>query len=1015
MSTLTMSRRSFVKTAAASAAVAAFVGASAPLTALAENEAAPTSGGTVTRIRSTCRGCGKVECGVWVYVQDGKVIRTEGDDDCFLTMGNHCSKGQASIQAAYHPDRIKYPMKRTNPKGDDDPGWTRISWDEAYQTIADNILEITDKYGRESTFTWCGTGRQWCMQSDAGMALTHFGTPNIVAAYQVCKGPRHFSSRLDNVQAWSWSEVINHSTKFVQWATDQSISNYDDASRTVVDVARCADAFISVDPRQSNLGRTAKYWLPIRPGTDNAMGLGWCHVILKKDLVDWPFVKRWSNAPFIVVPDMAPTGYEEHVQNGGYPWAYQTRLLTEADIDPAMVDWEVVGDGDPQRYLVFDQLNNRWTYWQAHPAVGEAHWEGENWTKSTSYFDQDLSRLRDDESKKPGKIYDISEFNPMIDPALYGTFEVKLKDGTTHEGRPVWDLWAEYLEGFDPQTVSEITTVDADLIETAVTEWATRDDPRIPNGGINYGLGVEHAGNSTQNCRAIMAACAMVGAIDTPGGQRGATNGWTTQSGPTAMMPGTDIGIGFDRFPMDIYNRIAGYEKHPLLYWYAVWADANSTMECAHQEANAPYHIHGGMIGSGDHMNMGNAAYNWEALLMLDFLFEANLWHSPTSGAADILLPVCHWLEMNAVRITQGSGGGLGLCVRTVDPPGECRSDPLYFMELAPYFGLASSPYPDDPNYEKAMAATGKTLDILALEHECFEAELNGGCAPYSSWDEFVEAYQEHGTWNMKEVFPDDWGTYRRFEVGQAYRKAPHQQPTKLDINIPGFPTPTMKHEFWCTAIESHYPDGTDGPELAPGFKSEALPYYVEPEHGPVRDAETYKEYPITCITGRRIPVYFHSEHRQLPWCRELWPAPRMEINPETAAELGLDQGDWVWIESPWGKVRETVDLYYGIRPGMINAEHQWWYPELGQADKGFTLSCINCITDRNAQDKYNGSSTVRCYPVKVYKATAENSPFGNPVPCGNDGTEIIHDASDPRLKLWEIGAEGIHPDNFGE
>ena len=94
MSTLTMSRRSFVKTAAASAAVAAFVGTGAPLQALAEGEAKTTGSGAVTRIRSTCRGCGKVECGVWVYVQDGKVIRTEGDEDCFLTMGNHCSKGQ---------------------------------------------------------------------------------------------------------------------------------------------------------------------------------------------------------------------------------------------------------------------------------------------------------------------------------------------------------------------------------------------------------------------------------------------------------------------------------------------------------------------------------------------------------------------------------------------------------------------------------------------------------------------------------------------------------------------------------------------------------------------------------------------------------------------------------------------------------------------------------------------------------------------------------------------------------
>ena len=43
----------------------------------------------------------------------------------------------------------------------------------------------------------------------------------------------------------------------------------------------------------------------------------------------------------------------------------------------------------------------------------------------------------------------------------------------------------------------------------------------------------------------------------------------------------------------------------------------------------------------------------------------------------------------------------------------------------------------------------------------------------------------------------------------------------------------------------------------------------------------------------------------------------------------------------------------------------------------------------------------VRGYPVKVYKATAENSPFGNPVPCDDDGTEIIHTATDPRLKEW--------------
>ena len=997
MGNLTMSRRTFSKLMGATAVAAAAgmsVGGQTGLAEETEAQAAAAEEG-VQKIRSCCRGCGKSECGVWVYVKDGRVIRTEGDDSCYNTMGSHCSKGQASIQACYHPDRIKYPMKRTNPKGSEDPGWVRISWEEAYQTIADNIIQIREKYGPESLFSWCGTGRQWCMQSDAGMALELFGSPNIIAAYQVCKGPRHFASRLDNVQAWSWSEVIEHPRRYVQWATDQSISNYDDSARLVVDVARTAETYISVDPRVSNLGRTAKYWLNLRPGTDNALALGWCHIILEHDLVDWKFIKRWSNAPFIVVPDMDPTGYTEAVQNGGNPWELKTRLLTEADIDPSMVDWEVEGDGNPKRYLVWDTINERWTYWQADPE--DAHWEGETWAPQTEGVEEDVSRLREDGSKVAGWIANLSDFNPAIDPAVYGEFEVTLKDGSTHTGRPVWDIWAAYLEQFTPERTSEITGVDAELIEQACLEWATRDNPDIPNSGINYGLGTEHAGNSTQNCRAIMAACAMVGAIDTPGGQRGATNGWMTQSGPTSMLPAA-AAMAF--IPTaDVAMKMAGNDKMPLLYWYNVWADCNAAMEYANGEPDAPYQIHGGMIGSGDHMNMANAQYNWEALNKLDFLFEANMWHSPTSGAADILLPVDHWLEMNAARIAQGCSGAIGLCVRAVEPPGECKSDPLYFMELSKYFGVPAFDG-DDPWLENTPDAD---LEVEALNVEYFQQ----GCAPFADWYEMVDAFQEHGWWNMKEEFPEDWGTYRRFETGQAYRKAPHQQPVQLGIGIPGFPTPTMKQELWCTSIESFYPDGSDGPELAPGFTSEALPYYEEPVHGIVKDAATYEEYPFTCITGRRIPVYFHSEHRQLPWCRELWPVPKMEINPVDAEELGLQQGDWVWIESPWGKVRQTVDLYYGIAPGTINAEHQWWYPELNQAGGGFELSCINCITDHKAQDKYNGSANVRTYPVKIYKATPENSPFNNPIPCGNDGTEIIHSADDPRLKLWLIGGEG--------
>ena len=93
-------------------------------------------------------------------------IRTEGDEDCFLTMGNHCSKGQASIQAAYHPDRIKYPMKRKSwqPGGGENAHgelrgkdeWERISWDEAIDAICTKIKEYQAEFGSGSvcSFTY---------------------------------------------------------------------------------------------------------------------------------------------------------------------------------------------------------------------------------------------------------------------------------------------------------------------------------------------------------------------------------------------------------------------------------------------------------------------------------------------------------------------------------------------------------------------------------------------------------------------------------------------------------------------------------------------------------------------------------------------------------------------------------------------------------------------------------------------------------------------------------------------
>ena len=176
-----LSRRSFVKLSAATMAVAGL--SSGGGSALAETGAPQSS--DIKRIRTCCRGCGKMECGVKVIVQNGRAIRVEGDEGAFQSMGNCCTKSQSSIQAAYHPDRLHYPMKRTNPKGEE-PGWQRISWDEAYERIAKKI-RATDPHRFAFYVTARGvTNEIYYMSQKAARFL---GTGNIDNAARICHSP----------------------------------------------------------------------------------------------------------------------------------------------------------------------------------------------------------------------------------------------------------------------------------------------------------------------------------------------------------------------------------------------------------------------------------------------------------------------------------------------------------------------------------------------------------------------------------------------------------------------------------------------------------------------------------------------------------------------------------------------------------------------------------------------------------------------------------------------------------
>jgi len=148
------------------------------------------------------------------------------------------------------------------------------------------------------------------------------------------------------------------------------------------------------------------------------------------------------------------------------------------------------------------------------------------------------------------------------------------------------------------------------------------------------------------------------------------------------------------------------------------------------------------------------------------------------------------------------------------------------------------------------------------------------------------------------------------------------------------------------------------------------LPSFVEPPESPVSTPLLAERYPLILITGGRLPVFFHSEHRQIPWLREIVPDPSVEIHPETAEKRGIEEGDWVFIESPRGKCRMKAKLTLGIDPRVVHAEHGWWFPEKQGPEHGVWESNVNLLTDNEPCDPFTGSNPLRALLCNVYKAT---------------------------------------------
>ena len=375
-----LSRRSFLKTTAAMGALAA-VGA-APSTALAATEPSIADAQEET-FHCVCMGNDSQHCSWDVHVKEGKIVRVNRHEREDARYNRGCLRGLTRTALIYSPERIKYPMKRIEGTARGTQEFERISWDEAYQLLADKIAETRANWGDQAVCFFLSGGI-------CGMIQACGNYPGLIAN-QINATTRSIDR--DAATTAGFYPIIGTTDKWYINEPRDSINskaiilwgNATEGTPNTQHFFREAQAngtkLVVVDPTYIPVCEAADLWVPIRPGSDSALYLGISHIIFEKDAVDYDFMTNHTCAPFLVRSD------------------------TQLFLRPQDIGMEVPTD-EKYAYVVYDQDTAAFTTLDkaTNPAVyGTFEVNGISVTPSLDLLKQKL------EEYTPEKVSEITE------------------------------------------------------------------------------------------------------------------------------------------------------------------------------------------------------------------------------------------------------------------------------------------------------------------------------------------------------------------------------------------------------------------------------------------------------------------------------------------------------------------------------------------------------------------------------------------------------------------------------
>lgn len=249
-----------------------------------------------------CTLC-RSRCGTINVVEDGRLVAVK-PNPAHPTGKAVCPKGRAAPEIAHHARRLRTPLRRTAPKGAEDPGFVPISWDEALDEIAGRLSAFARESGPESVAFAVTSGSSSSVSDSLDWIqrfIRGFGSPNTLFSTEICNWHK------DHAHAFTFgcglpTADYRNADLIILWGHNPA--NVWLAQAEAIGAARARGArLVVIDPRQAGSGQAADLWLRVRPGTDAALALGIARLVLSQGRYDHDFVRRWTNAPFLVRDD----------------------------------------------------------------------------------------------------------------------------------------------------------------------------------------------------------------------------------------------------------------------------------------------------------------------------------------------------------------------------------------------------------------------------------------------------------------------------------------------------------------------------------------------------------------------------------------------------------------------------------------------------------------------------------------------------------------------------------------